>query len=234
MRKLAILAILALLAVTSANAAQITQTQTYSGIPNLTQNMTFNQFDDNGGAYTLNSIKVILNLNTSGGQLVLDNDSDAPAAGVFEFGAKGNITSPDVTLLNAAFQPITTTAEALNTGVFNLSGNVGDVPNDYDPTPPDGMLHTGVPAFDSQSDFVGSAFWATGTKGYLGTGTYDIALSVNQWLDYGSVGGIEFSATPVSASGDVTVIYDYTIPEPATIALLSVGTLGFIRRRKLA
>ncbi len=233
MRKLAVLSIMALLAVTAANAAQVVQTQSYSGIPNLTDTLAFNQFDDNGGVYTLNSIKIILNLNTSGGQLILDNDSPDPASGTFQFGAKGRITSSDVTLLSATFSPITATAQALNTGSFNLSGNVGDVPKDYDPSPPDGMQYSGVGASDSQFDFVGSAFWTTGTVGYVGTGTYNIDLEVNQWTDYGSIGGIEFSVTPASAAGDVTVVYDYTVPEPATMALLSLG-LAFLRKKKLA
>ena len=104
-------------------ATTIVQTQNFSGIPNMLGSSTFNQFDNSGG-YILNSVQVKLYLQTSGGQLILDNDSNLPASGNFQFGAKGTISSTDVALLNSLAQPIPGEVEALNSQVFNLAGNV--------------------------------------------------------------------------------------------------------------
>ena len=48
---------------------------------------------------------------------------------------------------------------------------------------------------------------------------------------YSDDSGIEYAVTPLSAAGDVTVIYNY-IPEPATMSLLGIGALALIRRRR--
>jgi hypothetical protein len=212
-----------------ASAATITQTKTFSGTPNLDGALSFNQF--NTGLGTLTSIQVQLNLQTSGGELKLDNDSHQSAAGTFQFGAQGTISgSPDVALLDSGFNPIPGTANAYHSGSFSLDPNTGDGPGDYSPLAPDGMLYTGTTETDNKSGYVGSAVWAAGTKGFLGTGTYNINYSITQWLNYGGIGGIEYAVTPVTASGDVTVVYNY-IPEPATIALLTIGALAFLKRK---
>ena len=153
---------------------------------------------------------------------MLDNDSSSPASGTFEFGAKGDISSTDVPLLNSSSQPVTATAEALHSGSFNLAGNTGDVSGDWDPTPPDGVEYDYIddPTSDTQSGFIGAAYFA----GYIGTGTYDIEADITQFSDYGSVSGIEYAVQPVDSTGDVTVIYTYT-PEPATMVLFGLGGL---------
>jgi hypothetical protein len=174
--------------------------------------LAFNKF--NLALGTLESIQVSFTLQTSGGQLILDNDSPSAASGTFEFGAVGSITSTD----------------AYHTGAFNLTANAGDSLGDYDPTPTDGLQYDGGPETDTQSGLVNSLVWG----GYTGTGagTYNIKYSVTQWLDYGSVSGIEVAFSPVIASGGVTVIYTYTpIPEPATVSLLTIGALAFLKRK---
>ena len=207
----------------------ITQTQPFSGIPNYQSDLTFNQFDDQGGTLSLLSVEVIVTLNVDGGQLVLDNDGIDPATGTFEFGAKGNISSVDVALLNALSQPVTSEVSAIHSGGFNLAGNVGDVPNDFDPSPPDGMQYDGGPETDGDSGFIGSAYYA----GYIGMGTFDVKASIAQWADFGGVSGIEWAVTPVTSSGTVQVIY--TIPEPATMMLLvSGGAVALMRRKRQA
>jgi hypothetical protein len=210
-----------------------TETESYSGVPNYSTALTFNQFDTQGGARPLVSIEVILNLQVTGGQYVLDNDGVDSAAGNFEFGGKSGITSTDVTLLNSLAQPVTGTASALHTSTFSLGANVGDGLGDYDPTPPDGMEYLGQTENDSKSGFIGPIFYNMGAKGFVGTGQYVITVDANQWSDYGSVGGIEYAVTPVGAGGTVTVIYNWT-PEPATIGLLALGALFGFRRRRFA
>lgn len=142
-------------------------------------------------------------------------------------GATGNISSTDVSLLNVLSQPVTAEVKAIHSDPFNLLANVGDVINDYDPTAPDGMQYDGGTENDGDSGFIDTALHGQ----YTGTGTYDIDVDLTQWLDYGSIGGIEVAFTPVNATGTVTVIYNY-VPEPATVCLLALGGLAVIRRKR--
>ena len=126
MKHLSIATVLCLLIAGSASAASITQTHSFNGTPNFTETFTFDEFDDQGGALTLLSIEVIFDLDIDGGIFILDNDGVDPAAGNYEFGAKGDISSTDVSLLDAALQPVTAELSTLTTGPFALAGNVGD------------------------------------------------------------------------------------------------------------
>ena len=200
---------------------------TYSGTPNLSQALTFDKFDTLGGTRTLQSIQVIFNLNSNGGTFILDNDSAQAAAGGFEFGAKGGISSTDVALLNSAFQPVTVDLDALHTGSFSLAGDLNPISGDYNPAPNDGMQYNGTAEFDADSGFIASALFAQ----YIGTGTFDIDIAVIQWQDFGGISGIEWAVTPVNVEGSVEVIYTY-VPEPATMSLLSIGGLTLLRKRR--
>ena len=209
-------------------AGSITQTQDFSGTPNLVRSLTFDQFDDGGGSLILQSIKVIVSLDVDGGQYILDNDGDQPASGTLSFGAKGDISSGDVSLLNSSLQPVTSELEATHSGSFNLAAQDGDGTYDYDPTPPDGLQYDGGVESDSTSGFISPTVFGQ----YTGAGTYDIDVTVDQWQDFGGISGIEWAVTPVSASGAVTVIYNYiVVPEPATLALAALAGLLVIRRR---
>jgi hypothetical protein len=216
-----------LLSATLASAGTITQTETYSGTPNFTQTLTFDEFDDLGGTLTLTSIQVLVDLDVLGGVLVLDNDGVDPASGTYEFGGKADISSTDVSLLDAAFQPVTAEVEALTSGAFNLTGNVGDGANDFDPSAPDGVQVNGTTQSDSDSGFIAAALFSQ----YIGTSTFDVDLDATQWSDFGGVSGIEWAVTPVTADGEVTVIYNY-VPEPATMGLLSLSGMALLRRRR--
>ena len=232
-KKFLILFAVLLLFVTAipAFATPIPQTKPFSGVPDMNGVLAFDKFDTHGGTWVLDSIQVKLNLETSGGTFKLDNDSELPASGTFFFGAKGTISSTDVALLNSSLVPLAIPGQAMayHSEAFSLDPNVGDIGGDYSPLPPDGMSYTGHAETDTKSGFVGELFWA----GYQGTGTYDINYEITQWLTYGGIGGIEYAVTPVSASGDVEVIYEYhIIPEPATICLLGFGALSLFRKKK--
>ncbi|HUU82928.1 MAG TPA: PEP-CTERM sorting domain-containing protein [Phycisphaerae bacterium] len=215
----------------AASAGTIVQTQPFGpSTPNYQAALTFNQYDDS--TYALDSVEVIFDLTIGGGQLILDNDGVDPAAGSFELGAQGVISSTDVTLLDAGFGHIPADLLVATGDTFNLAGNVGDGANDFDPSPPDGLAYTGVAGNDGSSGFVNPTLFGGGDTGYIGLGTFDVTAGLTQWVDYGSVGGIEYAVNPVDAEGFVTVIYNYTIPEPGTLALLGFGGLAVLRKRR--
>jgi hypothetical protein len=215
-------------------AVTITQTKNFSGTPNTSGLLTFSQFNTYGGTLALQSIQVLLYLETSGGELILDNDGALPASGTFQFGAVGNLNSTtDVILLNSSFLSIPDKVGAYYSQPFSLSADNGDGLSVYDPTPPDGLSYSGILEAGVKSGSVGNAFWSAGTKGFLGTGTYKINYSIIQWLDYGGIGGIQYAITPVSATGHVTIAYNYSyVPEPTTIILLTVGAFVFLKRKR--
>lgn len=215
------------------SAATITQTHPFSGIPNMSGFLTFNQFDSNGGAWILQSIQVSLFLQANGAQIALDNDSSLPASGSFGFGVNGSLSSTDVTLLDSSPQAIPQQVIVDYNQVFGLDPDNGDGTGNFDPTPPDGLFYICGTESDSSSGFVGNSFWNTGDVGFLGTGTYNINYSITQWSSYNGIGGIQYAVSPATANGNITVVYTYTgtIPEPATITLLTVGALALFRRK---
>ena len=214
---------------TMAPAIPILQSKDFSGTPNLSESLTFAKFNTMGGTRVLYSVEVTLGLNVSGGGLVLDNDSDTGANGIFEFGAKGSISSSDVSLLSSTLFPITAEVEALHSDNFTLGANVDDTAWDWSPLGPDGMQYNGGQASDSASGAIADMVFGQ----YIGSGTFNIDVDVIQWLDYSSVSGIECAFTPVNALGYVDVVYGYTVvPEPVTVSLLGLGGLLIRRKRK--
>lgn len=204
-----------------------TQVKGFNGIPNITGALNFNKFNNHGGTWILQSIQVTLTLNTNNGEYTLDNDATGPASGTFQFGAKGNISSTDVVLLNSSFANVTGEVSASHSGSFSLAANVGDTIGNIDSTGPDGMKYVGGPENDSKTGLINSMF----VVGFIGSGTYNINYDVTQWSSYGSVSGIEAGISPVTSSGSVQVDYIYNVvPEPATMILLAIGSL--ISRKK--
>jgi hypothetical protein len=225
------LLILSIAAALPTMAATITQTKDFSGTPNYTSPLTFDKFNVPGA--TLSSIKVTLNLSVSGGQLVVDNDGVDPATVDVYLGAGGNLTSSDVTLKDASDNAIPAYVTAITSNTFNLGAENGDGPLNVDSTAPDGAVHNGGNASDSEWGYIGSAYY----PGFTGTGTYDVTANMLQALFFGGIGGVEGSFTPVSTNGNVEVVYDYeVVPEPSGIVALLTGVGGVLgmglRRRR--
>lgn len=217
----------------SANAEPIIQTINFNG---LNGSANFYQFDNHLG--NLNSIKIEVSLSISGGQINYDNDSDSWAAGNLQFGAYVNLLSTsDVSLLDIAGQSILDDGKVFtyNSCGFNLAPDNDD--GSYDSTPPDGGFLNGSSLTCSDSGLIGNAYMGQGTKGFLGTDTYNILYTILQWTDLSgdNIDGIEYSCTPpVSASGYITITYNYDpIPEPCVLSLLTCGIAVLrIKKRK--
>ena len=223
------LLIMMIISAAPAMADSIIQTRTFSGTPNYTNILAFDKFNDQTGTRILQSIGVSIAISTDNGHLILDNDGEEDATGAFEFGASANISSTYVALINSGLQPVTAKIEAIHSGTFDLAPNIGDGLNDFDPTAPDGMQYIGGVESDSDSGFIAPVvFWQ-----YIGTGTFNIELVVVQWQNFEGAGGVEWAVAPVSAEGDVTIVYNYdVVPEPATMGLLALGGLLIRRKRK--
>ena len=213
-----------------AQAAVISQTKTFDGTPNYSSPLTFDQFDDNGGAYTLNSIHISVQLNTDAGSgLRIDNDGAEPASGTVEFGASGVISSSDVTLFKQGGGTFNGLIQSIVSKNMNLTPDDGDgalfstIGTDYDSL-------TSEATSKSDAAFINPFVFTE----YIGTGTYDITYDVSQHLDVSSFGGSQVQFDPIQAGGSITVEYDFedAIPEPTSIAMIGVacGATLFIRR----
>jgi len=217
--------------ITAAGAYQVTQTKSFSGIPDYTSpSLTFNKA--NVGAGTLNWVKVILTLNCDGGQYVLDNDADSAASGSFNFGAKGYILNDGgMPMVDGSYASVVGTVYAGYSSAFSLAKNQGDGSGDYSPLGPDGMVYVGGPQTMTNQGFVNSGL----ISAYAPAGTFDMTVKSEQWANYSGSSGIEVAITPMTANGTLTIIYDITpVPEPSSIVALlgGIGMLGLLRRRR--
>jgi hypothetical protein len=192
-------------------AYTISQTQFITGIPNMNGSLTFNQFDNNSTCQ-LQSIQFSFTLQSSGGYLEAHNISPSLASITYAFGVNGNLSSTDVCLPDMSLQ-------------------VSDT-NNFDLNPGADWLYNGSIKTDTKLDSIADTLWGNGAEGFLGTGTYTINYSIGRTTNYSSDGGVSFFSVPASASSMVTVLYTYdVVPEPATITLLTIGALAFLKRK---
>lgn len=224
--------------VSIAQAQQITQTRTFG--PQIPQYSTVMNFDSYAGDLDdIESIVITWEMDIKDGFLVVDNDSPDPATGNYEFGASISVdgANTDVTILNNSFGAIFTATEVINSGSFSLAGNDGDGSNDYSPDGPDGISVDGQDVSGNGGDTINSMFYdqyVSGTGGSAGA-TFNIGITAEQYLNVTSNGGTEYAITPVNASGIVTLVYNLkpeAIPEPSSAAMLALGSLFFLRRKR--
>ncbi|MCC7474427.1 MAG: PEP-CTERM sorting domain-containing protein [Pirellulales bacterium] len=207
-------------------ATTSTETEFFGpGTPNFTSTLNFDKFDPSLGS--LNSIKIEMSVAVAGGSLTIDNDGEGPATVNVELGAKGELSSGDVNLFPGLVPPVVSSSGS----GYVLNPDNGDGPFNIDPTGPDGAVMLGAAGWNLGWYFV----TPLAHPDYVGASqTFNIDAVVSQILDFGGVGGVEGSFSPVDANGYVSVTYDYTsnIPEPASIGLLGSCLLAFAMFRR--
>jgi hypothetical protein len=216
----AVFMVLAIFIITSAAMANtIIQKQDFNGISDFSKLLTFDRLNTSD---TLTSIKISLNLQIKGGTLIIDNDGDSSVSGTLKFGISGNVNSTDVNL------PSFSGTNVFYSQPFYLDSNENDAKGDYNPSPPDGMQLTGSNSSGSAFAFVADTF----LNNYIGSGTFNVVISISPYINYGDLPDIEYSITnPVNTNGSIEVVYT-TIPEPATITLLTFGILAVLKRKR--
>ncbi|OHB59437.1 MAG: hypothetical protein A2173_04965 [Planctomycetes bacterium RBG_13_44_8b] len=213
--------ILAVIVIVSTAAADpIVQKQLFSGTSGFSQTVSFDKFNLTG---SLTSVEITFNLQITGGSLILDNDSDSNICGTLEFGSLGSISSSEVNLPASSL-----TNHVFYSQPFSLDANdLNDNKAYYDPTPPDGMQYNGDNKSGNVQGLVDTMVWDT----YIGTGKYDITVSILPWIDCGNFDNLQYCVvTPINTNGYIEVVYNY-IPEPTTITLLAISALSFLTRK---
>jgi hypothetical protein len=197
----------------SATPSTHTQEQTldfnFSLSPNNTI-LSFNQFDDNGGQYELQSVTFMVDA-TIGANIVATNDSDIPA----EFFAVN---------LTGAIQ-VTLNGETITANIFQSEA----VPADDLPIAPGASYDFGfVSGNGSDSDTLNEGLGA-----FIGNGTIDADVFGTGGFSVQGVADATLVLSDFAAAGEVTIIYAYKIiPAPGALALLGLAGLAGTRRRR--
>lgn len=228
MRSFILAGTLASLAIASAaNAATITQTFSYDKTPNFTKNFSVARFDPSLG--TLNSVSVSLGLAVVGGSYSVDNDSPDAASGNASFGTTISLTGTGVHLLDQSSQPVISPLSLVRTTAFSVTGDTDNGTHDFQGT--DAATFAGFSDATNGSGTVSSAFLTD----YVGNTSFSVTLKASREASTDVDGGLAELVIPQSASGTLTVVYNYTlVPEPATVGVMAMAGLVFVGGRRRA
>ncbi len=212
----------------TASADMLMQTLTFGpNTPDFSEVMTFDQFDGIALEDVL-SIEVKMAITVSGGTATVDNDGAAPTTVDIDFGTSGSISSPDVTLLDAAFDPVVAGVDVLAMASPMLAANDGDDPLAFnDDGGADNFTLPGTGGSDSDSGFINSLFWGD----FLGGGTFEIEADLDSAFSVSGGSGVSGAFTPQSVEGNVMVTINF-VPAPGSVALLGLGGFVATRRRR--
>jgi hypothetical protein len=205
----------ALVFVTS-NASALQTLSTDQMVPDFSSVLTFDQYN---GSETLAGVKITIEVIGDDAQFGFDNDRQAATTVVVDLDITGSISSTDVSL------PTVNPAIAMFDHTSNLAAD-NDVGRGFSflPDVDSELYSTGI--FSATS----SAVTTTALAAYQGSGTFDIAVYLDQLLVITADSGVSISSLPVLAEANITV--EYLVPEPVSIALLGFGGLMISRRRR--
>jgi hypothetical protein len=171
---------------------------------------------------TLTQVDLTLDASTDSGTIAWDNESGVATNITLGVGATVTVTS--------SVGGLAATAVPLQSG--SATGIAADNDGAPDFLGADSFAVTGGSGFDSDTDTITGG----GVAPFYGVGTFTVdgdSVLATQVITSGGFGPTQH--TLGETEGDVTVTYYYTpIPEPSTLSLLALGTVGLlgVRRRK--
>ena len=189
-------------------------------VPDTGTTVSLAQFDEVTFG-TLLSIKLTLDAEASAGSITWDNETDVPTDLTLGIGGKVTAAAPSaLTLVAIPLQQDSATG---------IAGDEAVEDPDPDFAGPDSFSVTGGTGTDSATATLTNS---ADFDPYKGTGTFNINISsiIETYLSTSGGSGL-IDPTPGQTEGTVTVMYEY-VPEPATLAILGIGGLGVLSRRR--
>lgn len=217
---------------TNSHAATLVgeDTQVLPNDTNITLNLP--KFDPSTG--TLSNVWVQVELRLNNAQVQLDNDAASAQNGTARVLNTANSLTSSVTLLKSNFDTINNGDLSINNSqVYSLGATSGDPVGQFNATLA-GDYANYVPGTLTSGDFgdIFNGVWG----GYQGTGNFTITTNATYLTSATFVGNDGFfqGNTP---NGEIygKVVYTYTptvVPEPGTLALLAIGSVVTMYRRK--
>jgi len=215
----------------------LTQTEDFGFMPNGSQQVRFEKFDDLADTRVLRSVEITLEYTKIGGSLAVDNDSAMPGTIDLQHTVNGglSVVSGGISLLDFSFNPIGASLNAATSlhGV-KIAASSGDSISEYNNTGlSDYFIFNPTNLTVSATGTVNSIF----TSSYIAVGTADnfiLNFGAFQTMGATGLGGLQQAYVMSEVQGFVTVTYHYDVaPEPSSILLGLAGAIGVgIRRRR--